>query len=806
MKISKRMGVKSWLPWRHLGFTLIGLIAIAGCTTLQDPEASQAFNSDVVGTISPGHPIGQTFTHRRERFNGITFWVEVEESGNDLTLDLFHSPKDQTPIFSTTVQVNSGANLISIPPQPDPPNQNYFVRLSTTGEGIRVLGRDEDIYPSGSAYQDDRPLQADLAFRTSYDYDLKAAIADLQRIIKKGWLVLPAMVLLFLPGWLLLDIANRRKDLDPGEQIAMSIGLSIALTPVLMLWTTTFGLPWDSASVRVAAVMILVLFVTRLIWTRKSAAPLCIHLPKPDENSFAAAVLLLIFATAFFVRVGMIRDLAAPAWVDSIHHAIITNAILESGVYPENYLPHIPMEATYYHPGFHSLLAAFHWLTGISVADSMLIFGQILNALAVTSVYLLTTTLVKDVKAGLVAALITGLLLLMPAYYVSWGRYTQLAGLLVLSPGIRWIISAQEDRKTFSGILLGGILLAGLFLLHYRVFIFLGCLILAVWIGNLYRPNQFTWKRMVSSIGSIGILGISGSVFGLPWLIPTLKEYALPLVVQMRGNPVFPEVHWQYLTPVFGIPAMILAGAGLLLGILQKRRFSITILVWVLLLIGIANPRYFHLPFPGGFVNQTSVEIMLFLPVSLLGGYSASQGIRVTREWIPTRWKWVHTGTVAILGIGISILGAQRLLPVINPSTLIFREPDEPALAWISANVPEDETIVINPTGWGYGLYMGNDGGFWISPLTGRRTMPPNVLYGHDKGFRETTNQFVEALLPAGENPLIVWELLQEYNYRYIYIGGRGGVISPQSLDQSLLFDTRYQNGGTWVFETRRKP
>jgi hypothetical protein len=84
--------------------------------------------------------------------------------------------------------------------------------------------------------------------------------------------------------------------------------------------------------------------------------------------------------------------------------------------------------------------------------------------------------------------------------------------------------------------------------------------------------------------------------------------------------------------------------------------------------------------------------------------------------------------------------------------------------------------------------------------------MPPNVLYGHDKGFRETTNQFVEALLPAGENPLIVWELLQEYNYRYIYIGGRGGVISPQSLDQSLLFDTRYQNGGTWVFETRGKP
>jgi hypothetical protein len=151
-------------------------------------------------------------------------------------------------------------------------------------------------------------------------------------------------------------------------------------------------------------------------------------------------------------------------------------------------------------------------------------------------------------------------------------------------------------------------------------------------------------------------------------------------------------------------------------------------------------------------------------------------------------------------------LGTQRILPIINPSTIIFREADELAMKWIKMNIGEDETIVINPTGWGYGLYMGNDGGFWISPLTDRKTMPPNVLYGYDNGFRTKVNQFVEDLLPAGNDSTSLLKLLQDNNYRYIYLGGRGGVISPQSLVDSPFFDPIYHNQGTWVFEVRKHP
>ena len=68
----------------------------------------------------------------------------------------------------------------------------------------------------------------------------------------------------------------------------------------------------------------------------------------------------------------------------------------------------------------------------------MLILGQVLNALMIFPVYLLTNKLVKDKTAGIVAAFIIGLITVMPAYYTSWGRYTQLAGLLVLPTTIVW--------------------------------------------------------------------------------------------------------------------------------------------------------------------------------------------------------------------------------------------------------------------------------------------------------------------------------------------------------------------------------
>jgi hypothetical protein len=800
------MGLKPDRWVTILGFLLTGMVVISGCATLYDPESSQEFNTDILGTISPGHSVGQVFISRRARLNGITLWLETDEPGSNLLLDLFHTPTDTVPIFSTSATVSPGINHIAIDPQTDPPNHKYFIELRTTNSTIKVLGRDEDNYPHGNAFVNDNPIQGDLAFRASYDYDLKAGISDLQVIFEGFWLILPLMVLLLLPGWLILDFTRQAKTYDPGEKTAMSLGLSIAMIPVIMLWTSTLGLVWNPLRVRIAAGVILLLFAFRLGWKCTALRGRSIQNPKHIGQNATMSILILIFAGAFFIRFAMVRDLAAPAWVDSVHHSLITNSILEQGGYPEDSLPHIPVAANQYHPGYHGLLATFHWLTGIPLQESMLILGQVLNALMIFQVYLLGTTLVKNRVAGLVAALITGFLLLMPAYYTSWGRYTQLTGLLVLPAGIRWISGTVKLPSKLTEIILGGIFLAGLFLIHYRVTIFLGCLVIAIWIGRLYRPSRYTRIQAGVSAGTTAIFGISGILIALPWLIPSLNEFAILLEMRWRGNPALSATHWKFLTPVFGIPVMITAGAGLALGFLQRRRFSITILIWGLLLFGTANSTYFHLPFLSRFINQTSVEIMFFMPLSVMAGYIISQGIALTLQWIPDHKKWIHTTVVVMLGIMIAILGSRVLLTVLNPTTFLFRNADKPAMDWIRENIPENETFVINPTGWGYGLYMGSDGGFWISPLTNRITIPPNVLYGMDKIERIRINQFVEELLQCGEDPEAVYKLLQEQGYRFIYIGARGGLFSPQALGNSPYFKQRYHGTGTWIFEAGLNP
>jgi len=213
----------------------------------------------------------------------------------------------------------------------------------------------------------------------------------------------------------------------------------------------------------------------------------------------------------------------------------------------------------------------------------------------------------------------------------------------------------------------------------------------------------------------------------------------------------------------------------------------------------------FNLP-GSGFVNPVSMEITLFMPIAVLAGIAVGGTLELLDKFIPDRWQITPRVVFLFTGVGVAILGARRLLPTLNPITFLAREEDFPALNWMEENLPESDTILINPTRWGYGLFMGNDGGYWISPLTGRQTMPPSALYG--LGSQEEINeinQFIEAVLPIGEDATALWELLKLRNIHFVYTGARGGIISPQTLTDSELFSVQYHQNGTWVFKTLEK-
>jgi len=568
-------------------------IVLSSCVSLTDPEVSQIYRSDTIAQVTPDQTVGQTFVSRRPRFDSINLWLATDDTEGTLFIELLQAPNYPTPRATSQVNFTSIAadsyTKVSFPTQTNQANQAFYLRLKTDAGEVSVLGRNEDVYPTGSAYINDLPIDGDFAFRATYDYNWQATLVDVLIAVKRWWLVFPLGLIFFLPGILLLDLSGLRKQFEFGEQVAISLGLSIAFIPIVSLWMTFLDISWSPPLLWIGAALMGLLFFLR-IWrggNLSSAVNSDVSTEKGPSGKITAVLLVGIFALTLLTRLAMVRDLAGPAWVDSVHHGLITRLIIDTGLLPTNYAPLLPPEIGYYHPGFHSLLAFFSMMTDWDVPAAMLFVGQVLNALAIFSVYLLTTTLVKNRLAGLVAALITGLLTPMPAYYASWGRYTQLTGLIVLPVALAWVQALlkqnqrNEKRSWYLQFIQGCILLGGTFLIHYRVTAFLGCLLLAYLIGQMH------WSRLPKAISYIIFLGLGGILITLPWFIPTIMDLLLPKAQLWKGGQeVMSNITWRYLTPALGLHTMIAAGIGLLLGIIQRKRFIVTIVLWVLLLFG----------------------------------------------------------------------------------------------------------------------------------------------------------------------------------------------------------------------------
>jgi hypothetical protein len=799
---------------------------------MNDPEASQEYNSDAVGTIDTKSVIGQTFISRRPNINGITIWVTVTSDQENtfvnannkvINITLFHTPMDVSPVFSTSILAPTSGKItpltIKVPNQNNPAEESYYIQLTTNSNTIILNGRNEDVYPHGQVYINDQPINADIAFRLSYDYDFAALAQDLWQVLMNIWLVFPLIIILWLPGWLLLEFSGLRIRFDYGEQAALSIGISLALIPIIMLWTTVLNIRWTRSALLFIAGFLVALFFVRIIYnnliprsTNQKDYSHSGELQNPPQEAtkfrFAIPIILvLIFLFTLAIRLVMVRDLATPAWVDSVHHALITRTILSLGSYPSSYEPYFDIDRTAYHPGFHSIVASFSWVSNLSIDQSLLIIGQVLNATAVLSVYLFTKILTQSSSAGLFAAIITGFLTPMPAYYTSWGRYTELTGLLILPAAFALfllLIKGNISERKYWIIFLSAVTSGGLFMVHYRVTAFLACLILSYLLIYVLIKNKKLSVNTLWVLRFILIIVISSVMLVFPWMFQTIKNVILPIIksTEISSVPLFRDFSWAYLTSGYGKQTLVIAGLGLISGMVERKRFVYLLLVWIFLLFLIANLDALHIT-GNVLINNSSVVIMLFIPISILGGYFINQIIRYWKDLIPIGLEIPFQVTILIMTVLVAYIGSKQLITIINPITILSRNADLPAIDWVQENIPRGEKIVINPFAWGYGLFAGSDGGYWISPLSGRVTLPPPVLYGLESDIQQV-NEKIQQIIDLSSNPLDLWKYLNANQIQYIYIGAKGGILSPEQLSGSQLFSVLYHIDGVWIF--RLKP
>ena len=230
-----------------------------------------------------------------------------------------------------------------------------------------------------------------------------------------------ACVCLLLPGMAWWAWLGERQE-DPILSFVQAVGISLAMIPLLALAGFVTGLRFSIALIVILLLVCLLLVVGGLIqhgfWL-------------PRRYRLHLVIGLAVFGSVLAWRFYQARDLLLPNWVDSQHHFLIIKTILESGGVPQDLMPYLPMPF-YYHFGNHAVTALFTALSNLPIGQAMLILGQVLNAAVGLSVYALGKTLWRNWRPALAAALLVSFATRMPAYYLSWGRYTLLTGLVLL--------------------------------------------------------------------------------------------------------------------------------------------------------------------------------------------------------------------------------------------------------------------------------------------------------------------------------------------------------------------------------------
>ena len=652
-----------------------------------------------------------------------------------------------------------------------------------------------------------------------------------------GRLLVVLLLLLFAPGYLI------ERLLPPPyppllTRAAVWIGLSFSLIALLYQWAWATGLTiappllWGALLLLVPATLI-------VAWYDLGQFE---RVPRQLTHAWPELLCLLIVILTLWVRLDEIGNLAFPPWVDSVHHALLIRVAAEQGSVPVALAPYLPVTALPYHWGYHVLMATLMRLSGLDLIGTMLLGGQLLNGLHALTVAGLACYLWRRPVAAPVAALVIGFVSLMPAYYLSWGRYTQLSGLLLL-PGLVSAWSMALNSRRLGWWLIAAIILAGLSLVHLIVLIFsltlLATLTLVVLLGQ-------PWPRARQGLFAAFLVSLSALVLAAPWLIMLARRSLLPGLATggLVGNNSFNALNNGLLWVVPNQILVPLALAAALVGLQRRTTAAAILLSWVALALLIANPWMLGYALPAigimllsagllrrrialmllgiplillnpalislpylWLINNDALVISLFMPITLLiaGGAAILYARLVQRTAPPLRRALVPVSLLLMLGAGI--WGMQSVRPsMLNQSTLTGSPAERAAIDWIATNTPADARFLVNTTFWMPDAYRGVDAGWWLLPLTGRWTTTPPVLfiYGDPDYVRDTQalTMTLADYRPGREEA--IFAIIATERITHIYLVEGRGPLTQAIFNGRPGFSVIYAQDGVTIIAVER--
>ena len=788
----------------------------SGCSGFVDLDQAQ-FDNDHSTLLEPHHPVGQTFVARHGGLRGLEVWLAPDQGDSgEIRLHLRHEPGAEDDIATATLSLRqvtqAGTYLFSFPPLRNSHGSYYYAFLELTGDSsARVGQRPGNAYLDGALYRNHEPLDAQMAFRLTYSPGMAARDLAGAAVAGAGLLAV-AGLLYVVPGWALVTWLWPTR-LSWAERLGIAAGVGLAVYPLLMLWTHVVGLnlgrvyawvPWLGGTVA-------------LLWRyRRCRARAIRDLVGQWVHSTAFwpdLTLVVVAGLVFAVRLLPVRALEAPMWGDSYQHTIISQLLADNGGLFESWEPYVPLKSFTYHFGFHSAMAAFHWLTGMAMHRTVLWGAQLLNGLAVLALYPLGLRVSGNRWGGVGAVLVAGLLSPMPMVYVNWGRYTQLAGQVILPAAmlISWRV-LEKPGYDWRLIALSWVTVGGLALTHYRVLIFYMGFVLA-W--TALSIGRRVWRQTLTQILAVGM---GAALLFLPWFVHTLGSSMVSgFRDQLTTAPSQVSSFMQQynamgdLTSYLGPGLWLLLAVAVSVGLWRRKREVLLVAVWWLLLFIATNPELFLLPGTGA-ISNFALFVAIYIPAAVLIGYAGGELVNELRPLVPG--QVVASVVVVAIGLGGLFVRARD----VDPATYaMVTRPDVQAMAWVRENTPEDARFLVNSfTAYGGSVVVGSDGGWWLPLLAKRANTVPPLNYGTEQGprpgYREWVNEVTARVQETGIDDPATLALLEERGVTHVYIGQRQGrvnyggpyVLDPETMRLSTAYQPLYHRDRVWVFGIQR--
>lgn len=562
------------------------------------------------------------------------------------------------------------------------------------------------------------------------------------------------LILIYLPGRACL-VVLRALDADTEasplarwsafEVQLLALGVGIAFWPLLFALQAAIPLSPDLGRANVALLLAAFVLVAAEFWLRGRAR-------WTGLEWLAFGVFGMILAT----RIAVVLEYPYPAWSDSLHHVLLTQGTAALGRLPETLAPWFPeIPVVRYHCGLYALAAPLQWLAGVPAHTALLWTRQALNGLVGIGVYLALARRVTP-AAGIVGAVTVGLLARHPALWVNWGRFTQLAGQILLP--FAWLVTWDALRVLREH---------SLFARGARGI----CLLAAVAVGPAFW--QAVWVHFVAH-------WLAASQRGSLFLVSGARTYG--------AEPDYFGFPWSSITEIVArVPLIVAALLGACVGLWRGQAFAGIVVVWALLLLGLGSLH--HLGIPAlNLTNEGAVLIGLYLPLGLLVG--AGFG-----AWSTARGKTAQAATagppplraLGAFGLaGVVLLGAglaPERVRHIDPGRFLVTPADLAAYEWIRQNTPADARFAVEPHFWMKNFPHPADGGLWISYFTGRSTLPGPMIAPLAPAWHRRSATMSRRIERLGESRLVAREPARR-GIRWVYLDARR---PPDGLDAAAI-------------------